>query len=88
MNIRDSYGGVIWSICASPREGVIGVGCEDGSAKLFSYSDSSLDYVRSMQPTGSRVLCLSFDPSLPRLFAGCADGTIRCFDEVENCSPS
>jgi WD40 repeat protein len=66
--------------------GLIGVGCEDGSAKLFSYADSGLEYVRSMQPTGSRVLCLCFDPSQPRLFAGCADGTIRCFNEVTGVS--
>lgn len=85
-NIRDSYGGAIWNICANPRVALVGVGCEDGSAKIFSYADSRLEYVRSMQPTGSRVLCLSFDPSQPRLFVGCADGTIRCFNETSGVS--
>lgn len=81
-NIRDSYGGTVWSIATSTREPILGLGCEDGTAKLFTYSNSQLEYLKSMSSTGSRVLSIAFHPVEPRLYTGCADGTIRCYNET------
>jgi len=79
--IRDSYGGSIWSIAASKRRPILGIGCEDGTAKLFSYENGGLEYVKSFPATGSRVLCVCFDPTQPRILLGGGDGSIRCYDE-------
>lgn len=81
-NIRDSYGGAAWSLAANARSPVLAVGCEDGAARLFTYEGGNLEYLRSFASTGSRVLSLSFHPRLSQLFMGCADGTIRCLDEL------
>lgn len=64
------------------RHGLLAVGCEDGAARLFRYEDGALEYTRSLPTTGARVLCVSFHPTVPQLFLGCDDGTIRCVEEV------
>jgi U3 small nucleolar RNA-associated protein 4 len=81
-NIRDSYGGTVWAMTVSKRDSLIGLGCEDGTVKLFSFANSQLDYQKSMSATGSRILSVAFHPIDPRVYAGCADGTIRCYNEV------
>ena len=81
-NVRDSYGGAAWCMSASPRGPFLAIGCEDGAARVFSYDSGSLEYVRSLPTTGSRILSIAFHPVSTRLFLGCADGTIRCVDEV------
>jgi U3 small nucleolar RNA-associated protein 4 len=81
-SLIDSYGGACWSITSSPRSPSLLVGVEDG-ARLFSYEGrSQLRYVRSLPSTGCRVLSVAFHPTAPRLYLGCADGTIRCLDEA------
>lgn len=86
-NVRDSYGGAVWSLASNPRETTMALGCEDKTIKLFSYSNNeSLEYEKSFPSTGSRVLCVAFNPTLPQVLAGCADGTIRCYDEVTGSS--
>lgn len=82
VNISDSYGGSAFCLAVSYRTAILAVGCEDGTARIFSYDGhSTLQYVRSIPSTNSRVLSCAFHPSLPQLFLGCADGTIRCVDE-------
>jgi U3 small nucleolar RNA-associated protein 4 len=83
-NIRDSYGGAAWCLASSARDSLLVVGCEDGAARLFSYEDRSLEYRKSLPTTGSRVLSVAFHPKQPHVYLGCADGTIRCVEEV-NC---
>lgn len=85
-NIRDSYGGAAWCMAGHFRSPLLAVGCEDGSARLFSYENGALDYCKSFASTGSRILSVAFHPKAPHLFMGCADGTIRCVEEVDiNC---
>jgi U3 small nucleolar RNA-associated protein 4 len=81
-NIRDSYGGTVWAMAASKRGPMLGLGCEDGTVKLFSFANSQLDYQKSMSATGTRILSVCFHPVETRVYAGCADGTIRCYNEV------
>ena len=81
-NISDSYGGSAWCMDLSPRHSMLVIGCDDGSARSFSYDMNVLSYKKAFATTGSRILSIAFHPANPRLFFGCADGTIRCVDEV------
>lgn len=81
-NIRDSFGGTVWSLTASKLDSILGVGCEDGTIKLFNYANSQLEYIRAMPSAGSRVLSVAFHPLEARVYGGCADGTIRCYNMV------
>lgn len=83
-NIRDSYGGTVWALAVCKRSPTLGVGCEDGTVKLFSFANAQLDYLKSMSATGSRILSVAFHPVEARVYAGCADGTIRCYNEVSH----
>lgn len=81
--MRDSYGGAVWSIAAHFSEPHLALGVEDGSVKIFTYADCGLEYVKSLPTTGSRVLCVAYHPKITeQIFAGCVDGTIRCYNEV------
>lgn len=81
-NVRDSYGGAAWCLAACPRKPLLAVGCEDGSARSFTYKDGQLEYHRSQAPINTRILSIAYHPTQERLFMGCADGTIRCVEEV------
>lgn len=81
-NIGDSYGGSAFCLSACTRKPLLVVGSEDGAARLFSYENDSLDYVKSLPTIGVRILSIGFHPSMPRIFMGCSDGTIRCVEEV------
>jgi U3 small nucleolar RNA-associated protein 4 len=80
-NIRDSYGGSAWCLASSARDASLAVGCVDSAVRIFSYDGGELEFLRGLQPTGARILCVAFHPKEPRLLMGCADGTIRCVDE-------
>ena len=55
IRVTDSYGGAAWCMAANPgRSSELAVGCEDGSVRLFSYSDGRLDYRRALPNSGSR----------------------------------
>ena len=80
--MRDSYGGAAWCMASCPRHCLLAIGCEDGASRLFRYDGAVLEYARSLPTTGARILCIAFHPLLPRIFMGCDDGCIRCYDEV------
>lgn len=61
---------------------ILAVGCDDGAARLFTYADGGLEYEKTFPTTGSRVLSVCFHPVLWQLLLGCADGSIRCLDQV------
>ena len=82
VNICDSYGGAAWCLDVCPREASMTVGCEDGSAKCFSYEDARITYKRTYASVGSRILSISYHPVKTQIYFGCADGTIRCVDEI------
>jgi len=68
---------------ASPRTPLLAVGGEDGVVRLFQYDESNrLYYFKSFPSSGTRVLSIAYHPIEPRLFIGCSDGTIRCFEDV------
>ncbi|CAN0483380.1 unnamed protein product, partial [Ectocarpus sp. 12 AP-2014] len=60
--------------------GLLAVGCEDGSVRLFSTEGGGMEYKRSFPSTGSRVLCLAWGPANDVIFAGCLDSMIHCLD--------
>lgn len=81
-HIRDSYGGSALCMAASAQRPSLAVGGEDGVGRLFRYDDGVLEYGRSLPTTGCRILSICFHPTAGRLFLGCADGTIRCVEEL------
>jgi U3 small nucleolar RNA-associated protein 4 len=78
-NVCDSYGGAAWCLAVSPADQVLAVGCEDGSVKLFSLADGSLEYWRTLPTTHSRVLSLGWRKDGSAIFTGGADSHVRCF---------
>ena len=81
-NVRDTYGGAAWCMTSTSRTQNLAVGCDDGSCRLFSTENDSLEYQRTLPASGSRILSVAFHPSKPQLFMGGADGIIRCVDDV------
>ena len=60
----------------------LAIGCDDGSCRLFSTEYNSLEYQRTLPTSGSRILSIAYHPSKSQLYFGCADGIIRCVDDV------
>ena len=81
-NVRDSYGGNVWCMALSPRDPYFSVGCEDGTVRIYNYSNNQLELHKTLPSTGSRVLCMAYHPSEPRIYLGLTDSTIRCIDET------
>ncbi|CAN0109291.1 unnamed protein product, partial [Ectocarpus sp. 8 AP-2014] len=79
-NVRDAYGGAAWCMRPAAPLGLLAVGCEDGSVRLFSTEGGGMEYKRSFPSTGSRVLCLAWGPANDVIFAGCLDSMIHCLD--------
>lgn len=79
-NVRDVYGGSAWCMRVASELGVLAVGCDDGSVRLFSTEGGGVEYKRSLSSTGSRVLSLAWGPGNDTIFAGCADSLIHCLD--------
>ncbi|CAM9326903.1 unnamed protein product [Ectocarpus sp. 6 AP-2014] len=79
-NVRDAYGGAAWCMRPAAPLGLLAVGCEDGSVRLFSTEGGGVEYKRSFPSTGSRVLCLAWGPANDVIFAGCLDSMIHCLD--------
>ena len=79
-NVRDVYGGSAWTMRSSGALGLLAVGCEDGSVRLFSTEGDGIEYKRSFPPTGSRVLSLAWGPENLVIYAGSADSMIHCLD--------
>lgn len=87
INIRDAYGGAAWCMAASLQHSSIAMGCEDGSVRLYSFDvGTPLEYQKALPSTGCRVLSVAYHPTEPRIYAGCADGTIRCMHETTGAS--
>jgi len=76
-NARDSYGGAVWALAVRPDGNALAVGCEDGSIRMFTLENDSLDFTRSFPSGSARVLSLAWHGGGRRLFSGSADGTIR-----------
>ena len=76
----ESNGGGVWSLCANNSETKLAVGCEDGSLRIFSLIDGSLEYERALDRADGRVLSISWADNDLTLFAGCSDSSIRKYD--------
>lgn len=92
--VADSNGGAVWSIAAyslvkvgglEDYGSIVAIGCEDGSVRLLHASPSSndLEHIVSCSGTDGRTQSLGWHPSLPVLFAGSAQGTVRGWDFTE-----
>lgn len=79
-NVRDAYGGSAWCMRAATSLSLLAIGCEDGSIRLFSTDDGSVEYQRTFPSTGSKVLSLAWGPDNDVIFTGCADSLIHCLD--------
>jgi len=61
-----SQGGAIWSIAANPASTILALGCEDGSIHLLSLEYDTLQHLRRLDRSKSRILALAWGPPLPR----------------------
>lgn len=84
VHVTDCYSSAVWALAACPRSDTLAVGCEDGAVRLFEFGHSrrAPDYLKSLTTAGSRVLCLAYHQTLPKLVLGSADGVIRILDET------
>lgn len=84
VHVTDCYSSAVWALAACPRADTLAVGCEDGAVRLFEFGHSrrAPDYLKSLTTAGSRVLCLAYHQTLPKLVLGSADGVIRILDET------
>jgi len=57
-----SQGGSIWSIAANPTSTVLALGCEDGSVHLLSLEYDTLQHLRRLDRSKSRILTLAWGP--------------------------
>ncbi|KAI9512662.1 WD40 repeat-like protein [Russula earlei] len=65
-----SNGGSIWSIAANPASTILAMGCEDGSIHLLSLEYDTLQHLRRLDRSKSRILSLAWGPPLPRWKGG------------------
>lgn len=79
-NVCDSFGGAVWDIALNSTETLLAVGCEDGGVRLFDVTSGSIEFVRQLATTESRVLSLCWHPLVPALYSGSASGSIRGWD--------
>jgi U3 small nucleolar RNA-associated protein 4 len=57
-----SQGGSIWSIAPNPASTILALGCEDGSIHLLSLEYNTLQHLRRLDRSKSRILTLSWGP--------------------------
>lgn len=92
--VADSNGGAVWSISSysllkvggmEDYGSIVAIGCEDGSVRLLhaSPASSDLEHIVSCPGTDGRTQSLGWHPTLPVLFAGSAQGTVRGWDFTE-----
>ena len=72
-----SQGGSIWSIAANPASTILALGCEDGSIHLLSLEYDTLQHLRRLDRSKSRILSLAWGPPLPRRNGGLRTSNIR-----------
>jgi len=72
-----SQGGSIWSIAANPASTILALGCEDGSIHLLSLEYDTLQHLRRLDRSKSRILSLAWGPPLPRRNGGLPTSNIR-----------
>ncbi|KAI0271535.1 WD40-repeat-containing domain protein [Gloeopeniophorella convolvens] len=61
-----SQGGAIWSIATNPASTNLALGCEDGSIHILSLEHGSLQHLRRLDRSKSRILALAWGPPIPR----------------------
>ncbi len=61
-----SQGGSIWSIAANPTSTILALGCEDGSIHLLSLEYDTLEHLRRLDRSKSRILALAWGPPFLR----------------------
>ncbi|CAN0254424.1 unnamed protein product, partial [Phaeothamnion confervicola] len=86
VHVRESYGGAVWCMDASRSQPLLAIGCDDGSVKLFSYEGGGLEYSKTFPTTNVRVLSVAWSADDRAIFAGGADGRVRCFDATTGVS--
>ncbi|KZP32200.1 hypothetical protein FIBSPDRAFT_723294 [Athelia psychrophila] len=57
-----SQAGAIWSLAPNPASTVLALGCEDGSVRLLSLADDTLEYLRRFDRVKCRVLSIAWGP--------------------------
>jgi U3 small nucleolar RNA-associated protein 4 len=57
-----SQGGSIWSIAPNPASTILALGCEDGSIHLLSLEYDTLQHLRRLDRSKSRILTLAWGP--------------------------
>uniref|UniRef100_A0A3P9MA33 UTP4 small subunit processome component n=1 Tax=Oryzias latipes TaxID=8090 RepID=A0A3P9MA33_ORYLA len=75
----EAYGGPIWTISCNSQETLLGVGCEDGTVKMFEILEEGIQFQRNLDRQKGRIISLSWHPSGAQIAAGMID-MIRIFD--------
>uniref|UniRef100_A0A8C7ZHY2 UTP4 small subunit processome component n=1 Tax=Oryzias sinensis TaxID=183150 RepID=A0A8C7ZHY2_9TELE len=75
----EAYGGPIWTISSNSQETLLGVGCEDGTVKMFEILEERIQFQRNLDRQKGRIISLSWHPSGAQIAAGMID-MIRIFD--------
>ena len=72
----DSFGGPVWSLCASPSADVLAAGCEDGTIRLFTVGADSIAYLKTLEKQEGRVLSVDWQQDGVLLCSGHSNGSV------------
>ncbi|PFH50756.1 hypothetical protein AMATHDRAFT_60602 [Amanita thiersii Skay4041] len=61
-----SHGGTIWCMAANPASTMLALGCEDGTVRLLSVVNDTLEHTRRFDRVKCRMLSIAWGPPIPR----------------------
>ncbi|KAF5355975.1 hypothetical protein D9756_004245 [Leucocoprinus leucothites] len=61
-----SQGGAIWCVAANPASTFLALGCEDGTVRLLSIVNDTLEHYRRFDRVKCRMLSIAWGPPVPR----------------------
>ncbi|KAF9073758.1 WD40-repeat-containing domain protein [Rhodocollybia butyracea] len=60
----NSQGGTIWSVAANPAGTLLALGCEDGTVRLLSVADDTLQHHKRFDRVKCRILSVAWGPPI------------------------
>lgn len=57
-----SQAGAIWSLASNPASTLLALGCEDGSVRILSLADDTLEHIRRFDRVKCRILSIAWGP--------------------------
>ena len=77
--VAESFGIPVWCLTVDHVHGLLAAGCEDGSTKLYSVCDGSLNYDSTLSKQEGRVMSIAWCKLGKYIITGGIDSTIRKF---------